>query len=245
MKKQYFLVIDVETANFCEDVLCYDVSFAIADRKGNIYHSESFVVSDIFFRETELMQSAYYAQKIPQYFEGIKNKAFRVVNFYTARKRILETMREWNVTAVCAYNASFDYNALNRTERWLSKSKYRYFFPYGTKVYDIWHMACQVIYTQKGYNKFCLDNNFVSAKGNILTNAQTVYAYMTKDADFAEAHTGLEDVFIEAQIMAHCFRQHKKMDKKINRACWRIPQPTKRKKAKISDAIAEIEKANA
>ena len=231
-KKEYFLVVDVETANFCNDALCYDVGFVVADRKGNIYASESLIVSDIFYKEVELMKSAYYAAKIPQYDEGIKRKAFKVVSFYEARKILLETMKEWNIEIVCAYNASFDYNALNRTERWLTKSKYRYFFPYGTKIYDIWHMACQVICTQKGYDKFCLENNFVSPKGNIKTSAEVVYAYIKKDKDFIEAHTGLEDVLIETQIMAHCFRQHKKMNKNINRLCWRIPQMKKPKEKK-------------
>ena len=53
---------------------------------------------------------------------------------------------------------------------------------------------------------------------------EAVYAYMTKNADFDESHTGLADVLIETEIMAKCFAQHKKMDKSINRSCWRIPQ---------------------
>ena len=47
---------------------------------------------------------------------------------------------------------------------------------------------------------------------------------MTQNPNFEEKHTGLEDVKIEVQIMARCFRQHKKMDKGINRLCWRTPQ---------------------
>ena len=223
-KKEYFLVVDVETANFCNDALCYDVGFVVADRKGNIYASESLIVSDIFYKEVELMKSAYYAAKIPQYDEGIKRKAFKVVSFYEARKILLETMKEWNIEIVCAYNASFDYNALNRTERWLTKSKYRYFFPYGTKIYDIWHMACQTICMQKSYVRFCLENELTSPSGNIKTSAEAVYAYMTKNPHFDESHTGLQDVLIEVQIMAHCFRQHKRMNKTINRFCWKIPQ---------------------
>ena len=56
------------------------------------------------------------------------------------------------------------------------------------------------------------------------TSAEVVWAYLTDNVDFEEKHTGLEDVKIEVQIMAHCFRQHKKMDKGINRLCWRTPQ---------------------
>ena len=138
--------------------------------------------------------------------------------------KIAIVFEKYNIKAVCAYNASFDTKALNTTQRYLTNSKYRYFLPYGTEVYCIWHMACQVICTQKRYIKFCLDNGFVSESGNIKTSAETVFAYMTKNEKYEECHTGLQDVLIETQIMAKCFAQHKKMNKKINRLCWRIPQ---------------------
>lgn len=222
--KKYYLVLDVETANSTDDALVYDLGYVVCDKKGIIYEADSFIVSDIFYKEAELMQSAYYAKKIPMYIEGIKSRAFNVVTFYEARAKLLEAMRRYNVEAVCAYNANFDYTALNTTQRWLTKSKYRFFLPYGTKVYCIWHMACQLICTQKAYIKFCLDNGFVSPSGNIKTNAETVYAYMTKDSGYEENHTGLEDVLIETKILAKCFAQHKKVKKNINRFCWRIPQ---------------------
>ena len=224
MKKDYYLVLDVETANSTDDPLVYDLGFAVCDRKGNIYEAESYVVSDIFYKETELMQTAYYHEKLPKYYEGIREKAFKVINFYMAKKRIADLIEKYNIKAVCAYNASFDTKALNTTQRYLTNSKYRYFLPYGTEVYCIWHMACQVICTQKRYIKFCLDNGFVSESGNIKTSAETVFAYMTKNEKYEECHTGLQDVLIETQIMAKCFAQHKKMNKKINRLCWRIPQ---------------------
>ena len=224
MGKDYYLVLDVETANSTNDPLVYDLGFAVCDRKGNIYEAESYVVSDIFYKETELMQTAYYHEKLPKYYEGIKEKAFKVINFYMAKKRIADLIEKYNIKAVCAYNASFDTKALNTTQRYLTNSKYRYFLPYGTEVYCIWHMACQVICTQKRYIKFCLDNGFVSENGNIKTSAETVFAYMTKNEKYEECHTGLQDVLIETQIMAKCFAQHKKMNKKINRLCWRIPQ---------------------
>ena len=222
--KKYYLVLDVETANSTDDALVYDLGYAVCDKKGNIYEADSFVVSDIFYKEAELMQSAYYAKKIPMYIEGIKSRAFNVVTFYEARAKLLDAMRRYKVEAVCAYNANFDYTALNTTQRWLTKSKYRFFLPYGTKVYCIWHMACQLICTQKAYIKFCLENGFVSPSGNIKTNAEVVYAYMTRDICYEENHTGLEDVLIETKILAKCFAQHKKVEKNINKFCWRIPQ---------------------
>ena len=224
MNKHFYLVLDVETANSTEDALVYDVGYAVCDRKGIVYEADSFIVSDIFFNEAELMKTAYYATKIPQYLEGIDNKAFKVRSFYQVREALKSAIERYKVEAVCAYNANFDYTALNTTERWLTKSKYRFFLPYGTKVFCIWHMACQTICMQKSYVRFCLENGLTSPSGNIKTSAEAVYAYMTKNPHFDESHTGLQDVLIEVQIMAHCFRQHKRMDKTINRFCWKIPQ---------------------
>lgn len=223
-KKTYYLVLDVETANSTDDALVYDLGYAIIDRSGKVYEADSFVVSDIFYEEAEMMQSAYYAEKIPRYLEGIKERAFKVRTFAQVRWIIKDAMDRWNCSIVAAYNANFDVTALNTTERWLTKSKYRYFLPYGTQVFCIWHMACQVICTQTKYVRFCLENGFVSPSGNIKTSAEAVYAFLTKNAAYEECHTGLQDVLIESQIMTECFRKHKKMEKNINRLCWRIPQ---------------------
>ena len=224
MEKKYYMVLDVDTANSTDDALVYDICYCICDRSGEIFEADSFIVSEIFFDEAELMTSAYYASKIPQYLRGIEEKAFKVRRFYQVRQALSDSLKRWKCEAVCAYNASFDTRALNTTERWLTKSAYRFFLPYGTKVFCIWHMACQVICTQKNYARFCFENGLVSESGNIKTSAEAVYAYITKNPDFDESHTGLQDVLIETKIFAHCFRQHKKMDKTINRLCWRIPQ---------------------
>ena len=223
-KKQFYLVVDVETANSTDDALVYDLGYAVADREGNVYETGSLIISDIFEGEADLMTSAYYASKIPQYLEGIERQDFVVTNFYNARRIVLSVMEKYSIKKVAAYNASFDSKALNTTQRWLTKSKYRYFFPYDTEICCIWHMACQVLCTQKGYRKFCEANDLRKPSGNLYTSAEAVYAYMTKNVDFDESHTGLADVLIETEIMAKCFAQHKKMDKSINRSCWRIPQ---------------------
>lgn len=224
MKKQYFLILDVETANSTDDPLVYDLGFVVADRQGNIYESESLVIADIFVDEADLMETAYYHEKLPRYREDLKNGSRTMTTLAHAKYLIHDLMEKYDINTVCAYNASFDSRALNVTSRYVTKSKYRYFLPYGTEINCIWHMACQVICTQKNYRKFCEQNGFISASGNLQTSAEVVYRYMTKDTDFDESHTGLEDVLIETAIMKKCYDQHKKMDKSINRLCWRIPQ---------------------
>ena len=224
IKKHFYLVLDIETANFTEDALAYDVGIAIIDRYGRVYAKFSFVCYDIFELEKELMTSAYYARKIPEYYEDIASGERVVATLYEIRKVIHELCNEYQVKAIMAYNAYFDITGLNTTQRYVTKSKYRYFLPYGIPVHCIWHMACQTICSQKKYYNFCMENGLVSNSGNIKTSAESVYAFLTNNPDFEEEHKGLEDVLIEAEIFAECIKKKKKMSRNINRACWRIPQ---------------------
>lgn len=223
MNKHYYLTVDIETANFVDDALAYDIGLAIIDRKGNVYETHSFLCSEIF-NNKELMSSAYYAEKIPSYLADLKEGKRKLVPLYEVRKAVFDLYSKWNYKAVLAYNAYFDNSGLNRTQRYITKSKYRWFFPYGVPVHCIWHMACQVICSQKKYYNYCVANGFVTSKGHISTSAETVYSFLVDNTDFKEEHKGLEDVLIEAEIFARCISKKKKLNRKINRACWRLAQ---------------------
>jgi hypothetical protein len=69
----YYLVLDVETANGLDDPLVYDIGGAIADKQGRIYETFSFVIRDIFVYERFLMETAYYANKVPDYIQDLEN----------------------------------------------------------------------------------------------------------------------------------------------------------------------------
>lgn len=229
MKK--FLVLDIETANSVECPFAYDVGFIIADKK-QIYEKHSYLVYDIFCKEKELMSTAYYAIKIPQYQEMLKKGETILKNLYSIQKIIKEKMKEYNIVDIFAYNAFFDLNGLNNTIRYSTKSAFRYFFPYGTNFHCIQHMACQVLFTQKTYYKLADKYNLKTEKGNYLTTAECAYKYINLQFEFEEEHKGLDDVLIEYEILLKCYRQKKKMSTTINRSCWRIPQKKKEKKEK-------------
>ena len=222
-RKKYYMILDVETANSTDDALVYDIGYTIVDRKGKVYEEKSYVIYDIFVLEKELMQSAYYAEKIPLYEEKLKEGKAVMKNLQTVMWEIRKKIKDYKITKVGAYNASFDYRALNTTLRYTTKSKYRYFLPYGVQMFCIWHMACQLIMTQKYYFHFAETHNLFSEKGNLITNAEVCYRYLIGDINFEEEHTGLEDVKIEREIFNRILRQKKKVDWDINRTCWRIP----------------------
>lgn len=229
----YAIVLDTETANSILFPLPYDLGFKVIRMKDFVEVERfSLCIAEIYIEQKEMMKSAYYANKLPQYEEELKNGERKLVRLYTAKKLIADIMERYNTNLVYAYNMNFDKRALNNDQKFTTNNKYKYFFPYETEFRCIWHMACQVLLARPTYIKFALTNDFVSAKGNILTNAECCYRYIINDPTFIEVHKGIDDVDIETEILKACKRQHKKMDTKPYQACWRIVQE-KRKEMDI------------
>ena len=197
--------------------LVYDLGVAIVDKQGNVYETRSFLIYETFVGMKDVMQSAYYANKIPRYWEDVKAGSRQLVSWFTARKQVRELMDTYNCSVVCAHNASFDYRALNNTQRYLTKSEYRYFFLYGIEWWDTLKMSRQIYGQQKGYRVFCENNNYMTKHKTpqVRLTAEILYRYLSGEDNFSESHTGLEDVLIETRILVQCLRQHKKLEKKL------------------------------
>lgn len=213
-RKSYYLTIDTETANTFDDPMVYDLGGCIHDKKGNVYETFSFVIAEVFYGMQDLMESAYYAEKIPTYREEIRMGERRVVPLVRAKIIVRDLCEKYNVKAIIAHNMAFDYRALSKTQRYLTKSKYRWFFPYGIELWDSLKMAQDTICKQKGYIAYCEENGFVTKYGKPRATAEILTRYLEGKIDYQEEHTGLADVLIEKEITAQCFRQHKAMRKK-------------------------------
>ena len=217
----YKIVLDTETCPIDKDfegvspynMFTYDCGWAVVDKKGNVYKTQSFINADIFCDEKELMNSAYYANKIPQYWEDIKSGKRTLSTFYNIRQALLNDIKEFGVTEIYAHNMRFDYGTLNTTQRWETKSKYRYFFPKDISICDTLKMARCVIAKMPTYKKFCAENGYMTKNGQVKLTAEILYRFIKKDDSFIESHTALEDVLIEKEILAYCYKQKKKMKK--------------------------------
>ena len=219
----YKIVIDTETCPIDKDLTdvlptnmwVYDCGWAVVDKRGNVYRTRSFVNADIFLDEKDLMKSAYYAEKIPRYWEDIKAGRRTLTSFYNIHKTLMEDIAEFNVTEIFAHNMRFDYGTLNTTQRWLTKSKYRYFFSKDLVICDTLKMARDVIAKMPTYRRFCEENGYMTKNHQVKLTAEVIFRFITKNNNFVESHTGLEDVLIEKEILAYCYKQHKKMRKKL------------------------------
>lgn len=224
----YRIVLDTETAPIDrteiaitpENMWVYDCGWAVVDKRGTVYKTRSFVNADIFLNEKISMTSAYYAHKIPEYWNDIKSGKRILTSWHNICEAYRADVAEYGVDETYAHNMRFDLGTLNTTERWLTKSKYRYFFPYGMRICDTLKMSRDVLGKMPTYRAFCETNGYLTKNGALRYTAEIIYRFITKDTTFNEEHKGLDDVMIEKEIMAYCFRQHKKMrrdlyDKKL------------------------------
>lgn len=214
-RKNYLVVLDTETSGDLDCPFVYDIGWVITDKYGNVFRSRSFINREIFFLEKQLMESAYYKEKLPIYYKRIATGESQVANWLTIKKTLWEDMKEFESNIVIAHNARFDYKSTNNTQRWLTKSKYRYFFPKGTEIWDTLKMARDVIGKMPTYRRYCEDNGYICKSGQLKMTAEILYRFISGKEEFEEEHTGLADVMIEKEILAYCYRQHKKMRKKL------------------------------
>lgn len=212
-RKNYYLTIDTETTNGFDDPMVYDIGGCIHDKKGNVMETFSFIIYETFCGMKDLMASAYYAEKIPMYQEQIDKGERKIVKFATAKRHIKALCEKYNVKAIIAHNMRFDYRSTTRTQRYLTKSKYRFFLPYGIPLWDTLKMAQDTICKQWTYKEWCYKNGYLTKNGRVRATAEILYKYVSGDIDFKESHTGLEDVLIEKEIFAKCMAQHKPMRK--------------------------------
>ena len=206
-----FIVLDTETTNSLDDPIVYDLGWAVVDKNGEVYESYSFAVADIFL-DKEMMKSAYFAEKVPQYWDEIKNGDRILARFANIRKIFLNCVKANNVKKFFAHNMRFDYRSLNLTQRFLTSSKYRFFFPYGAEICDTLKMSRQVLKNNVDYDNFCWDNNYLTKRNYKRYTAEILYRFITKDLQFEEEHKGLADVLIEKEILRFCFQEMEEVE---------------------------------
>lgn len=202
--EKYVVVLDTETTNSIDDPLCYDIGYAVVEPIENkVILQRSFVVADIFL-DKDLMSFAYFIDKVPMYWEEIKNGKRELKKLSTIHKIMREDFRTFGIKEVFAHNARFDYRSTNLTQRFITCSKYRFFFPYGTKICDTLKMSRELLSDDVNYNDYCRKHGFVTKNNKPQFTAEVLYRYIHKDENFTESHTALEDVLIEKDILHYC-----------------------------------------
>lgn len=223
----YRVIIDTETAGPIDDrnaLRVYDFAYCIIDSNFRTVCQKRFLISEVF-SDVLLMESAYYAHKLPGYYRELAEKKVTCVKLFDAYQSFINDCKKYKVKQIWAYNASFDRDALNATISAISNGFKRYFFPYGVKVKCIQSLCCSTILNRPSYFKFAQKHGLLTAKGNLSTTAESAFRYYTGNPDFIESHTALNDVLIEKDLLAYALTRKTKGKKtEPKRDAWRIPQ---------------------
>lgn len=218
------VILDTETANTLEEPLVYDFGYVIVDGKFHILAQRRVIIAETWNTDG-LMESAYYADKLPAYCAMIEAGILEVKSFVEVWREFGKACREFKVKEVWAHNASFDRHALNNTLKTYSNGFCRYFIPYGIKWCCTQALAASTICQLQRYFSYCVNNNLLTSKGNIPTTAEAIYGFITDNSSFNEAHTALDDALIELEILKEGKRRKCKISQQNpDRSAWRRPQ---------------------
>lgn len=236
-RKNYYIVLDTEGLGLNDSKKkiygkqkSYDIGYVIIDRKGHIIKHFNCLTREIF-DDIELMKTAYFYNKVPLYEEMLNSKEITKRLFINIIRELKRDLKKFKIKGIFAYNCNYDIVALVETAQYtiencpkltFTKTKKGKWKPQHEKFlqelldtevefYDIWTMACMTLCQQKTY----LANAKLTKKGNIITNAETVYNYITDQTDFVEDHTAYSDACIEAEILARIFANGCKPQKQI------------------------------
>ena len=78
-------------------------------------------------------------------------------------------------------------------------------------LFDIWALACEHIMDSDEYRDFAMDEGWVTDSGKYYkTSAEVAYRFISRNREFEEAHTALDDAEIESEILASIIRKDKK-----------------------------------
>lgn len=221
--RKLFVVLDTETITSAH--LVFDIAWHVCDSKGNILESYNALVKEVVdtpFIFELLRCDDFMKNKCKMYIDALVNNSIDVKNLCDIAADFYDISKRYNAKVImCAYNAKFDYDVLNSNLKMYEGVP---FFENNECVIDIMTMALATVCNTNKYVRFCLLNGFTTPKGNVKTSAETVYAYITQNRDFVEAHHALEDCDIEKDILFKARKYRKKHHTKFAMPVFHCPE---------------------
>ena len=221
--KKVFVILDVETITSAR--LVFDIAWHVCDSKGNILESYNALVKEVVdtpFIFELLRKDDFMRDKCQMYIDALVMNNIDIKSLYSISCDYYDIEKKYNADVImCAYNAKFDYEVLNNNLDMYEGVK---FFENTKYIIDIMTMALATVCNTNKYVRWCNLNGMVTQKGNIKTSAETVYAYITQNCNFVEAHHALEDCNIERQIFFKARKYRKKHHTKFAMPVFRCPE---------------------
>lgn len=227
------LIQDTETVGTFARPLVHDWAWHIIDKDFNVLVQKRYLVEEFHKEQTWILATSdFYGSKSELYDTAIEENSVAIAPWREIVKDYINDLKAYKVKVISAYNLAFDYKAINCTNEFFNKGDQKL-----TKLVDkktllcLWNLACDTVLDTDDYRNYADMHEFISAKGNYLTNAEACYAYLSGKDDFQEEHTALADVEIETEILKHIVQNCRgKVEYGLAYACWRKvqnePSPT-------------------
>lgn len=201
-RKTLYCTLDTETlggASQPEGI--YNLSGLIHDRLGNIHAVFNLIIAEHF---NSILEKAHYGKAtFYRYAEMIERGEVTLVPTEAEALALVDSLLSfYNVQYVMAYNTSFD----------LCKTSCKFLIE-NRNFIDIYQMAWEIFHHRPSYKKYCVENGFITKRGNPRQSVETTYGFLTKNPLFQEEHTAFSDASQEMEIFLACLRQHKKYSK--------------------------------
>lgn len=203
--KNIYCTLDTETfggASNPEGI--YHLAGFIHDREGHVIAPFNYLIAEHF---DKINVDEYAKKNFGRYLRMVAEGTVTMVDTEAHAVQMVDALCScYGVRYMMAYNSAFDFGKTACRE--LIENR---------EFIDIYLMALQTITHLKKYAKFYRENGLRSASGkSCATSAESVYAYLTGNAEYEEEHTALEDSKIEMQIFLACLRTHKAYKKNVH-----------------------------
>lgn len=208
--RKNILVFDTETTGDFSTPFIYDIGWAVLDESLNVVQKREYIVKEIYGNKF-LMDSAYYQNKREAYNKRLTDGELNLMSMGNIFKQLLSDIKAYKVNTLAAYNVAFDLRAMLGTLELTSSHELPRWFKLLERVRTlcIWNLACDTILQKQEFKTLALQEKWLSEKGNLLTNAEVAYRYISNDTTFEEDHTALSDVLIEVDILKHILTNEK------------------------------------
>ena len=204
-EKGYFLT-DVETCNKSGKLkIIMEWSFIVVNDFFCSKKEKCYIIKEVWENE-EYRNGEFAREKIAHWQELIDTGKAKVVSIYKLYDIVNKAIKDNGLTLFCAYNADFDFRAIHQTYHRFGIDK-REDFEETNEVGKLEKFClmnyAKKIFKTKDYMKWA-KINAITPKGNIQSNAEACYRYLSENTSFAETHFGIEDLQIEYTIFLAC-----------------------------------------
>jgi hypothetical protein len=197
VNNMYSMIIDTETISINKPFI-YDIGAIVFDKDYKVVEYHHFILSQVYDNKM-LFSTAYYHDKRKEYTKRLQGRTAKKTHVGHAFRTIRSIIDTYEIENVYAYNAPFDKRAFEFTANFFElKNPLR-----DMEFIDIQMLANHNIHKTSEYKKFAKENNGITEKGFYKVNAELTGAYLLQ-VPYQENHIGLDDCFIELEILKAC-----------------------------------------